>query len=159
MREELELQLEKDFPFMKRNRSEDETNIYKRWGCECSSGWYMLIHELCRAIAERYAEENEPADIVVLQVKEKLAVLRFYYTYKEPVCSDERIEKLRDDIFNIVRKFQDESASVCERCGKKGRIRADLPWKRTLCECCYDNVIKQIKHKTTADGSLYSDVK
>lgn len=37
MREELELKLQEDFPFMQQNRVESEHNIYRKWGIECSS--------------------------------------------------------------------------------------------------------------------------
>lgn len=32
MREELELKLQEDFPFMQQNRVESEHNIYRKWG-------------------------------------------------------------------------------------------------------------------------------
>lgn len=65
MREELELKLQEDFPFMKQNRVESERNIYRKWGCECSSGWYQLIHDLCQEITDRYAVDEAPVDIVI----------------------------------------------------------------------------------------------
>lgn len=52
MKDELELKLQEDFPFMKQNHVNDESNIYRRWGCECSGGWYDLIHDCCQAITD-----------------------------------------------------------------------------------------------------------
>ena len=48
MKERFEKQLQSDFPFMQQNRDKKERNIYRRWGCECSSGWFELIYELCQ---------------------------------------------------------------------------------------------------------------
>ena len=76
MKDEFELKLQEDYTFMKQNRVDGERNSYKRWGCECSNGWYSLIHNLCQEITEKYAEYKLPIDIVVLQIKEKFATLR-----------------------------------------------------------------------------------
>lgn len=83
MNDELELKLQEDFPFMKQNRVYGERNAYRRWGCECSGGWYSLIHNLCQEITEKYTEYQLSIDIVVLQIKEKFAALRFYYEYND----------------------------------------------------------------------------
>ena len=160
MRNELEEQLGKDFPFMQRSRY-DEHNLYYLYGCECSDGWYDLIHELCQAITERYERDGKPVDILVAQVKEKFATLRFYYDYEDGSCSmaldffggpslrfmpndggDEETVQLRRDIAGIIRSYEKKSGSVCEECGKTGEIRKDLRWIRTLCDECYGNYKK-----------------
>ena len=79
MREELEIKLQNDFPFMKQNRANEERNIYRRWGCECSNGWYKLLHECCQKIMDRYEQEGLSIDFVPAQIKEKFGSLRFYY--------------------------------------------------------------------------------
>ena len=58
MKEELEQQLEHDFPFMQKSRVKEERNTYKIFGCECGDGWYGLIHELCQSITDRYVKEE-----------------------------------------------------------------------------------------------------
>lgn len=167
MKEEFELKLHHEFPFMKRDMTiEDRStihNIYQAWGCECSAGWYPLIRELCKAITYRYAQEGVPVNIVVEQVKEKFATLRFYYNFDDAPCGlqaidflggsslrfephneneDDTKKKLRHDISQIVRSYEDNSKSICEICGKTGIIRMDMPWKRTLCDECYGNYHK-----------------
>lgn len=146
MKEELELKLQEDFPFMQQNRVESEHNIYKKWGIECSSGWYQLIHDLCQEITDRYAVDEAPVDIVIQQIKEKFASLRFYYSYEDATCpiqafdclgvgisirfqpenasSDEKTKKLRNDIAQIVRSYEEKSKTVCENCGQKWELRA-----------------------------------
>ncbi len=121
---------------MKQNRVECEHNIYRKWGCECSSGWYQLIHDLCQEITDRYAVDEAPVDIVIQQIKEKFASLRVYYSYEDVDCpiqaldclgdgisirfqpentsSDEKTKKLRSDIAQIVRSYEEKSKTVCE---------------------------------------------
>lgn len=169
MREELELKLQEDFPFMQQNRVESEHNIYRKWGIECSSGWYQLLHDLCQEITDRYAADEAPVDIVIQQIKEKFASLRFYYSYEDASCpiqafdclgegisirfqpentsSDEKTKKLRSDIAQIVRSYEEKSKTVCENCGQTGNMRMDMPWKRTLCDDCYENYLQKIKAK------------
>lgn len=160
MKEQVEQQLQADFPFMKQDKNQGEQNTYRRWGCECSSGWYALIHDMCQAIADRYAAEGIPVDLVPLQVKEKFAALRFYYSFEneaphimafdgldgssirfEPgsCTQDEDQKKLRHDIAQIVRTYEEKSKSVCESCGDSttASVRKDLPWKKTYCNSCY----------------------
>lgn len=120
MREELELKLQEDFPFMKQNRVEREHNIYRKWGCECSSGWYQLIHDLCQEITDRYAVDEAPVDIVIQQIKEKFASLRFYYSYEDVACPIQAFDCLGD---GISIRFQPENTSSDE---KTKKLRSDI---------------------------------
>ena len=53
MKDEWEVQLQEKFSFMKQSRVDEETNVYRRWGCECSGGWYRLLYDLCQEITDR----------------------------------------------------------------------------------------------------------
>ena len=64
MNEQLEQQIQADFPFMKMNKIDGEENLYRRWGCDCDDGWYELIHDMCQAITDRYAKEGSVSLIV-----------------------------------------------------------------------------------------------
>ena len=135
MKERFEKQLQSDFPFMQQNRDKKERNIYRRWGCECSSGWFELIYELCQRITNRYAEEGIPAneiDLEILQIKEKFGTKK----------------KLRHDISELVRGYEKRSAHICEYCGERGMFRMDMPWKKTLCDDCYNAYLKKHEEKT-----------
>lgn len=68
MNAQLEQQIQADFPFMKLNKIDGEENLYRRWGCDCDDGWYNLIHDMCQAIADRYAEEGLPIDLIPTQL-------------------------------------------------------------------------------------------
>ncbi len=168
VREELEIKLANAFPFMKRNKT-DDSNIYQRWGCECADGWHQLLCDLCQEITDTYSSAGIPIDIVVEQVKEKFASLRFYYSFEDLPCpiqafdclsdgssirfqhqnkSDTDDKKnLRQDIAQIVRKYENKSKFVCEYCGNEGTVRMELPWKRTLCDQCYGEYLKKIEDR------------
>lgn len=169
MREELEKQLQLEFPFMMQKDLEEERNPYNHWGIECGDGWYDLLHDLCTDITKRYELEEMPVDIVVLQVKEKFASLRFYYEYKDsprPLqaidfigsgtglrmtpdnSDDEQKKKLRKDIAEFVRSYEKKSASVCEKCGAEGEKRNLTPYYiSTLCESCYNKYLLDKEEK------------
>jgi len=161
LKDEFELKLQEDFPFMKQNRVDGERNTYRRFGCECSGGWYSLIHNLCQEITEKYAEYKLPVDIIILQIKEKFATLRFYYEYEDALCKlqaldfigdgtslrfnpknseEEPKQSLRNEIAKIVRKYEKKSASVCEICGADNAERRNMSkyYVRTVCDKCYD---------------------
>ncbi len=161
MKNELELKLQKEFPFMQQNHVDSEKITYRRFGCECNDGWYNLIHDLCREITAKYAEYQFPSDIIVLQVKEKFATLRFYYEYEDAPCKlqildfigcgtsirfnpehseEEPKQRLRKEIKAIVYKYEKKSASVCEVCGAdnaKYRNISKYYYIKTLCDNCY----------------------
>lgn len=158
----LQEKLGSEFPFMRRDiNGADNTpinNIYQKWGCECSNGWYHLIWNLCSEITEAYKEANLEIDLVVKQVKEKWGALRFYYSYKgvNHTCHaidgpsggvrlypDHPNNELHKKIADIVRKYEEKSLSVCEICGAPGELRTDLRWIRTLCDDCYQKFKKK----------------
>ncbi len=147
MKNELELKLQNEFPFMKRNRIESEKNEYKRFGFECGNGWYSLIRELCSEISEKYNEYNLPVDIVVLQVKEKFATLRFHCSFSD-VPSEEgdkldQKQSLRKEIYEIVCKYEEKSGSVCEICGEKSEKRnLAKGYIKTLCDKCFEKSLQ-----------------
>lgn len=124
MNAQLEQQIQADFPFMKLNKIDGEENLYRRWGCDCDDGWYNLIHDMCQAIADRYAEEGLPIDLIPTQLKEKFATLRFYYSFEGAQF----------------RTYEAKSKTVCEKCGStdSATIRRDFGWWRTLCKACYE---------------------
>lgn len=58
------------------------------------------------------------------QVKEKYGTLSFYMTHGT------------DEIFDLIGDAERKSAKVCEDCGKKGKLRTDRSWIKTLCSKC-----------------------
>ena len=156
MRDDLELKLQEEFAFMWQNNVDEEKHLYRRWGCECSSGWYDIIHDCCKQIEERYAQDDVEIDFEPAQIKEKWGTLRFYYGYKDSPCGIAAMDfiesgisirfdpekedyatdsvdasknrMLREDIAKIVRKAEARSKSTCEYCGDTdtAELRTDL---------------------------------
>lgn len=75
-------------------------------------GWAGLIDKVFAA---------KPANVRIVQVKEKYAGLRIY---------TDRIDKQFDDLLFEV---QNESLTICEECGKPGLVR-EGGWWTTLCD-------------------------
>jgi len=75
-------------------------------------GWHGLLKEIFDVI---------PADVRVIQVKEKIGGLRCY------------IDNATRETFEIVDAICDRSYTICEDCGQPGRLRQG-GWLRTLCD-------------------------
>ena len=91
-------------------------------------GWDMLIYKLCCAIESHldWANHSDPNGgyIRITDVKEKFGGLRFYY--------DDH-SKSSEYIFGMVTFAENMSEVTCERCGRPGIFRGELPWFKTLC--------------------------
>lgn len=173
MEKDWKSELQEAFPFMRQNNVEEEHNLYKRWGFECSGGWYQLLRECCEAIVARYAEDGievDDIDFEPAQIKEKFGTLRFYYGYTDAPCGiaafdnlatgesirfepkaagdmDDAKAKLRQDIRSIVRTAEERSRHTCETCGAEGELRNDsdvgIHWVQTLCDSCHEKRIQR----------------
>lgn len=158
MKRELENKLAEEFPFMLRKHSLAEqrnlgyiSDLYGAFGCDCADGWYELIRSLCREITETYEKHGRKPDIIIDQVKEKYGTLRFYYHIEEDDTQIHAIDimsvdslriknekkPLYEEIDELVEKYEKMSATVCEECGRTGKLRLDLGWILTLCDDCY----------------------
>jgi len=93
------------------------------WGFAFSDGWFKLIDNLSRRITKLDTTGTVQAE----QVKEKFGGLRFYYGGR--VMTKDVAEKIR----HLVDEAEEKSFHLCEECGKKGEIRNDIGWYRTLC--------------------------
>jgi hypothetical protein len=86
------------------------------YGIECGEGWKRLYGPILDAASE--------LNIPVLQVKEKFGQLRIY------------LGDSPDWLHQMVGIAEDMSAHVCEKCGKRGRIKNDNGWLKARCEEC-----------------------
>ena len=165
---ELESTLGEDFAFMKRKPG-DRSSCYQRYGCGCGDGWYQLIHDLCVEIAAAYSRAGREPDIIVEQIKEKFAKLRFYYRFEgasmklvidflgsgtlrfdptdESISED--VKALRAEIKSIVRRYEEKSGTVCEYCSGEGSLRKlplnNYTYFKTLCGECFSNALEKRK--------------
>lgn len=93
------------------------------WGFETDDGWYELIYKLSARL-ENLINQLPPQDqhkYKAVQVKEKFGELRFYMTMETP-----EMEALID-------AAEEESAHICEICGRRGKTRDLAGWLQTLC--------------------------
>jgi len=93
---------------------------YKSFGLQCASGWKSLYEPLI--------DEVTRLDGEVLQVKEKFAGLRFYYSVPATISKE-----VHEQLTKKVAAAEDKSFEICEECGEPGQ-RAGKGWIRTLCE-------------------------
>lgn len=144
MREGLEEKLVKEFPFLEENSEKKEEdridNLYLAFGFECDDGWYELLREMFSEIVARYEEAGVPVDLEILQIKEKFAELRVYYSFKEESTPDK--EELRNDVDKIIEAYENKSRKVCEICGAEGEVRKKGYRMKTLCDQCNDKIMK-----------------
>ena len=164
MQDELELKLAEEFPFMRKKKTLQEqeaegriSDLYSAFGCEMGDGWYELLRDMCKEIMESYQKAEKPVNLVVDQIKEKFGTLRFYYHFEgQPqtlhafdflggpsLRFQQEKNSLQKEIADAVRKAEKCSGTVCEKCGKSGRLRKDLRWVLTLCDDCYSKRISQ----------------
>lgn len=105
---------------------------------ECHDGWADLLVELCENIQKHLntMPKDMVRELVALQVKEKYGTLRFYIS-----GYDETLDKLIVDA-------EEKSATICEMCGKPGKVRGSL-WLYTACdEHTQENDLKAQSHET-----------
>lgn len=144
MRVELEEKLVKEFPFLEENSEQLEedkiNNLYLAFGCECDDGWYELLKEMFQEVVNRYEAAGLPVDLEVLQIKEKFAELRVYYSFKQG--NNQADQELRDDIDKIIETYENKSNTICENCGAEGELRKAGYRMKTLGAQCYDKTMK-----------------
>jgi len=168
VKKELEQRLEDEFPFMRRGKSINEQkdekdfiySLYDAFGCDVGDGWFEVLRGLCRDITEAYRRAGLPVDIVVDQVKEKYGGLCFYYHHDNNVSNiytfdlpsngqsievKQKVFELHKEIEEIVNKWEEMSGNVCEDCGATGKVREDLNWVLTLCDLCYEKLLRKLE--------------
>ena len=116
MKKELEEKLVKDFPNLFAGVTKSPKEGLMCFGCECGDGWYELIRGVCEKI-------KDYKDVEFFQIKEKFGELRMY------------TGAVTDKVHDIIEEACEQSVTVCEACGKPGKIRGG-GWVRTLCDEC-----------------------
>lgn len=132
MKKELQEKLHKRFKFLNPD-SVHEKYPYPMFGIEVGDGWYNLLYELFEKI-EREIDKGE-AFHGFTQIKEKFGLLRIYC-----IASD--------SIYDLITKYEQKSAYICEDCGKKGKLRWPTGWYFTACDKHFDEYcLKHIGRK------------
>ena len=97
------------------------TESCMQFGIEIGEGWFPLVEKLCKIINKEIKINPVLKGIHTVQIKEKFGGLRFY------------IYGSNDKINDAIAKAEDESFKICEKCGKRGKLRDDKYWMQTLC--------------------------
>lgn len=93
--------------------------------CYCGNGWFGLLLDLCEELELCYKKNNRDiSTICVNNIAEKYGTLSFDASN----CSDEDYE--------IIKRYEEKSSVVCEKCGEQGRLCAKDNWLKTLCSKC-----------------------
>ena len=119
MKQELQEQLFNKYPHLFSEKGLPMQQTCMCWGIECDDGWYDLIDELCSKIVKL------GKSLTASQVKEKWGGLRFYTSSGS------------EEVWNLIHEYEEKSYTICEICGKKGKLRKDLNWIKTLCNIHY----------------------
>jgi hypothetical protein len=102
------------------------------FGCECGSGWYWLIDNLCDCM-QRYIDANKVLQVEATQVKEKYGGLDFN------ICGG---DELTD---GMIWFSNDLSYNICEECGSTEDVTQTKGWIRTVCKKCMEKEGRKIK--------------
>jgi hypothetical protein len=99
------------------------------FGFECGSGWFKLIEETFDRIKE-YLETNHPeidSNIFqITQVKEKYGRLIIY------------VSSSVEEVYDILSRAERASMTICEICGKPGKLVKYNGWYLTRCDKCLE---------------------
>jgi len=157
----LEKVLVEKYPIIFKEYGGDIRKTCMGWGLSCGDGWFNLVYKLCNDIMQVIGTRN--IDITALQVKEKFGGLRFYYSMQVENTILSKIDRLfykvmvslrlgrkywvitnfrrkfiqttDEKISSLINKAESDSYTICENCGKPGRVR-EGGWIRTLCDEC-----------------------
>ena len=104
-----------------------------RCGFSVPQGWQALVHDLCAKLD--YLCRTCGTSIVVDQVKEKFAGLRFYYHQEaaDDDVSDEDAAMLSKCLGDVIHQAERTSEYTCELCGEDGQCAKVHGWMHTLC--------------------------
>ena len=93
---------------------------------DVGEGWKDLCIRTFEKIADAYIKyDTELQRFALIQMKEKFGGLRIYL--------GGMATGLYDEVYDIVSNAEEESYTICEKCGKPGKLR-DTGWMKTLCE-------------------------
>ena len=98
---------------------------FEGFGIECGEGWYDLLDQLCTDIEKELIKANDDKEeypFQINQIKEKLGGLRFY------------ISSGNDKIYDMISAAEKKSYTICEECGKEGKLYEIRGWLSTLCK-------------------------
>ena len=104
MRPDLTEKLYAAFPQLYRGRHKSKYESSMCWGFACGDGWYQVLYELSRELAN-YQAAHPSLDLEVTQVKSKFGMMHVHLN-----CRDAAIEKM-------IELAQQRASATCEFTG------------------------------------------
>jgi hypothetical protein len=137
MEKEDEQKLYAEFPQLYRDAK--RPNSIMSYGLACDLGWFPLLYELSLAICLIAEKENLQGDWYpkFVQVKEKMGSGRFYLRVgpEDDGGSSPRLLAAAAQIQALCREAENMTMTICEICGKPGKLYRDN-WWRVRCDKC-----------------------
>jgi hypothetical protein len=147
-----------DFPSLYRGAT---TKIRMHSGFGCGDGWFRLVYKLSADIeaeARKLKLDPESAEWpMTLQVKEKFGTLKFYCEIERSI--DMTLENAGtlmsfrplpsiESIRELILKAEEDSATICEKCGQPGTMHQGSYWHVACatCEAGYE-AARKLKRK------------
>lgn len=126
MKMELDEKLTKAHPNLYADRFGNMKTTCMCWGFECGDGWFDILWEASQKLEKliiEYKKKCPKNDYWprASQIKEKYGTLRFY------------LSSGTDAMYAITDKAEKETKSICEICGKPGKL-AGRYWLSTVCK-------------------------
>jgi len=91
--------------------------------CECGEGWLELIKNCIQECIDAGWDKK------ICQIKQKFGGLRFY------------INTANDEVWNVIRKYEDLSFETCEICGSTKNVTVEgKSWTQALCDKCRNKI-------------------
>lgn len=115
---------------------------------EIHDGWFPLIEELSEEIYQHSLTLDNKEEIKVVEIKQKFGWLRFLVYNGDDV------------IYNMIRKAQTKSTSICEYCGEfSSGPKSFNYWTLTLCDAHKEEHQKRIEAMNLAILELQQHAK
>lgn len=110
------------YPYLFERRHLPMADSCMHWGISCHDGWNDLIDQMSAELT------SVAPSIQYEQIKEKFGLLRVYLHGH----SNEE----RELAYDIIKKYEVLSGTVCETCGKTGIERSHNGWLIVQCDDC-----------------------
>jgi hypothetical protein len=111
------------------------------WDLSYGQGWHAVVVDLLAKIDAALTDE-QAAEFRILQIKQKFAGLRLYYSAGQPIGGDGDASASTQSRFphTLVRALIDEADQECKRtcelCGEAGKMLNDRGWLEVRCTSC-----------------------
>ncbi len=113
-----------------------------RFGFEHGNGWKEIVRGFCKDIQDLCNEAAVNGDVIQYKgciIKEKWGE---FTPQGDVECDKETWKKYRTKYYAICNKWKDKSITVCEKCGKDGKLHTKN-WFRCLCDECAERRYKE----------------